>query len=134
MTRALLASAAKKAHFAMYLTPREYCASWGIGVLLMRQGKISEEDMPRTHLEETLYGCRWLWERGVPFQAIDFDEEGNIEILQTRPVQGSFPVMTYIGHGPEWMLQQATKETRRYSFLKAESRQLHELAKESRSW
>jgi hypothetical protein len=95
-------------HVSSFFTPMEYCAVYGVMLAHSKAGRIAPQDAPETQYEELLWGARYLWDKGLEFDAIDFDDDGSILFVQTEPVPGSFPAPVYHAQkGLLWIIRTA---------------------------
>lgn len=97
-------------HISSFFNPNEWCAVYAATMVHRLDGRIPDDDLPGSCYEELLWGSKYLWDNGVPFMAIDFNDDGSIQFLQAEPVKGSFPAPIYMEKkGLEWILTRAIK-------------------------
>jgi len=95
-------------HISSFFNPLEWCACYGVTMTHCKAGRVQEDEIPESLYEELLWGARYLWDKGLKFDAIDFDDDGSILFTRSEPVPGSFPAPVYFGSkGLLWIVRTA---------------------------
>jgi hypothetical protein len=89
----------------MMFTPPEWCLSVALAMAHNLNGVVPTEDAPQDMMDHLLYGSRWLWEQGIKFELVDYEDEGPMKFKGAGPARGAFACDDYTDRkGVDWIL------------------------------